>query len=62
MNNIVTLQVMVGSQSCVKIVEVDFLIVSTHSSTYNTILGKLSLNRIRAIVLTSHLLMKFPTS
>ena len=56
------LQVMLGNQPCVKIVDVDFLIMSTHNSAYNTILGKPSLNKIGTIVSTPHLLMKFPTS
>ena len=53
---------MLGSQPNVKTVEIDFLIMSTHNGAYNVILGWPSLNKIKAIVLTPHLLMKFPTN
>ena len=42
--------------------EVDFLIVSAHNSLYDAILGRLSLNNIKAIVSTPHLLIKFLAS
>ena len=61
-DNTVRLQLTVSTQSCIKMVEIDFLIISTHNSTYNTILGRPSLNKIGAIISTPHLLMKFPTN
>ena len=59
---IMALQVMLSSQPCVKTVKVDFLIISIHNNAYNAILRKLSLNKIGAIVLIPHLLMKFSIS
>ena len=62
MDNTVSLQLMVSSQSYVKATEVDLLIVSTHNNAYNAILGRPSLNKIGVIVSMPYLLMKFPTS
>ena len=62
MDDTLTLQLMVSGQPHVEIIEVDFLIVSIHSSAYNTILGRKSLNKIGVIVSMPHLLMKFPIS
>ena len=61
-DSMIRLQLTINIQSYVKIVEIDFLIMSTHNSAYNAILGRPSLNKIRAIVSTPHLLMKFPTN
>ena len=61
-DGMVRLQLAIGSQPCVMTMEIDFLIVSTHNSTYDAILGRPSLNKIRVIVSTPHLLMKFPTN
>ena len=58
----VNLQVMLSNQPRVKTMEVDFLMVSTHSSAYNAILGQPSLNKVGAIISTPHLLMKFLTN
>ena len=58
----VTLQVIVGNQSHIKTMKVDFLIIATHSNTYNIILGRPSLNKVGTIISMPHLLMKFPIS
>ena len=59
---IIALQVMLSNQPCVKTMEFNFLILSTHSSFYNAILGRHSLNKIGAIISNPNLLMKFPTN
>ena len=59
---IVNLQLMLDSQPWIKTMEVNFLVVSAHNNAYNAILGRPPLNKIRAIVSTPHLLMKFPTN
>ena len=59
---IMPFQVMLDNQPCIKIVEVDFFIISAVNNAYNAILGRPLLNKIRAIVLTPHLLMKLPIS
>ena len=41
--------------------EIDFLIVD-YPSTYNIILGRPTLNRLRAVTSTYHLKVKFPTA
>ena len=58
----IRLQLTTGTQPCVKTMEIDFLVVSTRNNAYNTILGRSSLNKIRAIISTPHLLMKFLTN
>ena len=58
----VKLQLTVGTQPCIKTLEINFLVIPTCNSAYNAILGRPSLNRIGAIVSTPHLLMKFPTN
>ena len=40
---------------------VEFLIVDTPNNVNNAILGRRSLNKVKVIVSTLHLLMKFPT-
>ena len=61
-DGIVTFQLTIDSQSCVKIAEVDFLIVFNHNNAYNAILRTISLNKIGAFVLVPYLLIKFPIS
>ena len=39
-----TLQLTIDSQLCVKIMEINFLIISNYNSVYNAILGRPSLN------------------
>ena len=39
---------------------VDFLVVNCPSA-YNTIIGRLTLNRLRVVTSTYHFLIKFPT-
>ena len=56
----VTFQLTIDSQSCVKTVKVDFLIMFAYNSAYNNILRKPSLNKIEVIVSMPHLLIKFP--
>ena len=62
MDGTMTLQLIVNNQPCVKTVEVDFLIITNYNNVYNAILGRPSLIKIKAIVSSPHLLMKFPTS
>ena len=57
----VTLSIIVGTYSAQVIKEIDFLIVDC-SSTYNIILGKPALNRLKAVTSTYHLKAKFPTA
>ena len=44
--------------------DIDFLVIDALNNPYNAILGCMSLNKAKAmmIVSTPHLLMKFPTS
>ena len=58
---IVTLSIIIGTYPAQVIKEIDFLIVDC-SSTYNIILGRPALNRLRAVTLTYHLKVKFPTA
>jgi hypothetical protein len=57
---IVTLPITIGTY--VKIISKtnDFLVVNC-PSTYNAIIGRPTLNRLRAVTATYHLLLKFPT-
>lgn len=57
---ILTLPVELGTSPCQHIQSVDFFIVDC-LSPYNTILGHPTLNKIRAVTSTYHLLVKFPT-
>uniref|UniRef100_A0A2N9J973 Integrase catalytic domain-containing protein n=1 Tax=Fagus sylvatica TaxID=28930 RepID=A0A2N9J973_FAGSY len=57
---IVTLPITVGSHPKTVSKTVDFLIVNCPSA-YNAIIGRLTLNRLRAVTSTYHLLLKFPT-
>ena len=58
---IVTLTVIAGTYLAQVTKESDFLIVDC-PSTYNIILGRLALNRLRAIMSTYYLKVKFPTA
>ena len=58
---IVTLTVIAGTYPAQVTKEIDFLIVDC-PPTYNIILGKLALNRLRAATLTYYLKVKFPTA
>ena len=58
---IVTLTVIAGTYPALVIKEIDFLIVDC-PSTYNIILGRLALNRLKAVTSTYHLKVKFPTA
>ena len=42
--------------------DVEFLVVDALNIAYNVILGRTSLNKVKVIVSTLYLLMKFPTS
>ena len=48
------LQFIFISEPCMKSVDVNFLVVFTHNNAYNAILGKPSLDKICAIISTSH--------
>ena len=58
---IVTLTVIAGNYPAQVTKEIDFLTVDC-PSTYNIILGRLALNRLRVITSTHHLKVKFPTA
>ena len=57
---IITLPITVSTHPKTVSKTVDFLIVNC-LSTYNAIIGRPSLNRLRAVTSTYHLLLKFPT-
>uniref|UniRef100_A0A2N9HZF6 Uncharacterized protein n=1 Tax=Fagus sylvatica TaxID=28930 RepID=A0A2N9HZF6_FAGSY len=57
---IVTLPITVGTHPKTVSKTVDFLVVNCPSA-YNAIIGRPTLNRIRAVTSTYHLLLKFPT-
>ena len=59
---IMRLRVTMGMWTLAINMDINFLIVNTPNMTYNVILGRMSLNKIRTIVLTPHLLMKFLTT
>ncbi|XP_059645862.1 uncharacterized protein LOC132288728 [Cornus florida] len=58
--DVVTLPLTAGTSPKQVTVMVDFLVVDC-PSTYNIILGRTTLNAMRAVTLTYHLLMRFPT-
>uniref|UniRef100_A0A2N9GHD1 Reverse transcriptase domain-containing protein n=1 Tax=Fagus sylvatica TaxID=28930 RepID=A0A2N9GHD1_FAGSY len=57
---IITLQLTVGTYPKQATKKVDFLVVDCPSA-YNVIIGRLTLNRLRAVTSTYHLLVRFPT-
>ncbi|KAL5554501.1 hypothetical protein UlMin_041902 [Ulmus minor] len=57
---ILNLPVGLGSSPCQHIQAVDFVLVDC-PSPYNAIIGRPTLNKIRAVTSTYHLLVKFPT-
>ncbi|KAL5566135.1 hypothetical protein UlMin_029299 [Ulmus minor] len=57
---ILNLPVELGSSPCQHIQAVDFVLVNC-PSPYNAIIGSPTLNKIRAVTSTYHLLVKFPT-
>ncbi|KAL5555516.1 hypothetical protein UlMin_037752 [Ulmus minor] len=57
---ILNLPVELGFSPCQHIQAVDFVLVDCPSS-YNAIIGRPTLNKIRAVTSTYHLLVKFPT-
>lgn len=57
---IITLSVLVGSPSRIALVIVDFFVVRPPSS-YNAIIGRPTLNKLKAITFTYHLKIKFST-
>ena len=58
---IITLIVIAGTYPTQVTKEIDFLIVD-YPLTYNIILGRLALNRLKAVTSTYHLKVKFPTA
>ena len=61
LRGIVTLTVIIGTYLAQVTKEIDFFIVNC-PSTYNIILGRPVLNRLRAVTLTYYLKVKFPTA
>lgn len=59
-DGILNLPVELGTHPCQHIQAVDFVVVDCPSS-YNAIIGRPTLNAIRAVTSTYHLLVKFPT-
>ena len=57
---IISLPLTAGTAPKVSTVMVDFLVVD-RSSTYNAIIGRPGLNKLRAATLTYHFMIKFPT-
>jgi uncharacterized protein YbjQ (UPF0145 family) len=57
---IISLLVTAGTAPRLSTVMVDFLVID-RPSTYNVIIGRPALNKLRAATLTYHLMMKFPT-
>ena len=57
----IKLRVTVGIWPSIVNLNVDFLFIDTQNTIYNVILGRTSLNKVKAIVSTPHLLMKFQT-
>ena len=60
MEGTIRLRVTLGTWLTVLNMDIDYLIVYAPNNAYNAILDKTSLNKVRAIILTLHLLMKFP--
>ena len=61
MECIMKLRVTLETWSLLISMDVNFLVIVTLNTTYNTMLGRISLNKAKVIILTLHLLMKFPT-
>uniref|UniRef100_A0A2N9GCW7 Uncharacterized protein n=1 Tax=Fagus sylvatica TaxID=28930 RepID=A0A2N9GCW7_FAGSY len=57
---VISFQVVAGTYPKQAIKKVDFLVVDC-SSAYNVIIGRPTLNRLRAVTSTYHLLVRFPT-
>jgi hypothetical protein len=57
---IISLPVIAGTTPKQSNVMVNFLVVD-QPSTYNTIIGRPTLNKLKAVTSTYHLMMKFPT-
>ncbi|RWW33857.1 hypothetical protein GW17_00001408 [Ensete ventricosum] len=58
---VTTLPVTIGEEPRTKTLMVPFVVVKL-PSTYNAIIGHPTLNILRAVILTYHCTMKFPTS
>lgn len=56
---IMSLHVIFGDEPCSKIVITKFMMVNIPSA-YNTIIGQPTLNRLRIVVPTYHMVVKFP--
>ena len=56
----IRLRVTLGTWPIVADMDIDFLVVEGLNNAYNSFLGRMSLNKAKAIILTPHLLMKFP--
>ncbi|RWW49535.1 hypothetical protein BHE74_00044278, partial [Ensete ventricosum] len=55
-----TIPVIFGGEPKSKTLMVSFMVVKL-SSVYNAIIGRPTLNRLKAVVLTYHRILKFPT-
>ena len=58
----IRLRVTLRSWPVVVDMDIDFLVVEGLNNAYNAILGRMSLNKVKAITLILYLLMKFPTT
>ncbi|KAL5556432.1 hypothetical protein UlMin_038668 [Ulmus minor] len=58
---VLNLPIELGTHPCQHIQSVNFVVVDCPSSLYNAIIGRPTLNAIRAVTSTYHLLVKFPT-
>ena len=61
MEDTVRLRVMLGTRPSITNIDVDFFVVNAPNNMYNAILERMSLKKVKAIVLALHLLMEFPT-
>ena len=59
MEDIMRLRVTLGTWPLVVNINIGLLIVNAPNNTYNAILGKISLNKAKVIILILYLLMKF---
>jgi len=50
-----------GQEKNIKTIRIRYLVIDANTS-YNILIGRLSINRLMAIVSTPHLAMKFPSS
>ena len=61
MEGTIKIKVTLGTSPSVINMDVDFLVIDTPNIAYDAVLGRTLLNKANVIILTPHLLMKFPT-